>query len=465
MEALYSTPPLRWHDRASEKTLYLCLVSKYLQPMRYLAITLACCWAPLFAQGGQAAFREGEQYRKNKQYDLALQKYEEAIRLEPTKAIYYVRKGEVLSATKRPNEAIQAYQKALELNPGLTPVYLRIARIYRDQKNYPAAIDVLNQAYAREQDVSKKMLYKLQVVRFLNLQGRSQEALSEIAALKSQIPQVADDPRVLYAEGETHLALNNPQAAIPPLQRAYDKTRDLPIAQNARYTYGLALAHYKAGNTAEYERYAKQIENHPYGRRLKAAVARSGAAYNIRIAQAYYRIGALDEAMEYVNEAAKTKDRLNVVYQMQGLILYKKGRVAEAAQSLLQAAANEPDEKKRAMLYSRTLRLQYNGGDYAGVVSTADRILEKNSNDASTLLLKAQALYLLGRYGEVISIAERLVNLLGTDAAKVSQTYFLMGLAAKKSGQIEKAREAFGKVVHPAFKVAAKVESDKLSAR
>lgn len=109
--------------------------------------------------------------------------------------------------------------------------------------------------------------------------------------------------------------------------------------------------------------------------------------------------------------------------------------------------------------------MQYNGGDYAGVISTADRILEKNPNDASTLLLKAQALYLLGRHGEVISIAERLVNLLGTDAAKVSQTYFLMGLAAKKSGQVEKAREAFGKVTHPAFKVAAKVESDKLSAR
>ncbi|GIV24091.1 MAG: hypothetical protein KatS3mg025_1750 [Bacteroidia bacterium] len=433
--------------------------------MWYRIIILSACWALLLAQSGRAAFQEGEQYRKNKQYELAIQKYDEAIRLEPTKAIYYVRKGDALVASKKANEAISVYQKALELNPGLSAVYIRLYRIYVQQKNYPAAIDVLNQAYAKEQDVNKRLLYKTQVIRLLTAQGRAQEALAELGALKSQVPQAADDPRVLYVEGDVQLALNNYQAAIAAFQRAYDKTRDLPIAQNAKYTYGLALAYYKAGNTAEYERLAKQLENHPYGRRLKAAVARSGAVYNLRIAQAYYKIGALDEAMEYVNEAAKTKDRLNQVYQMQGLILYKKGRVAEAAQSLLQAAANEPDEKKRALLYSRTIKLQFNAGDYAGVVNTADRILEKNPTDATALLLKAQSLYLLGRYGEAISTVERLIPTLGTDAARLSQAYFLMGLAARKAGQIDKAREAFGKVAHPGFKVAAKVELDKLSAR
>ncbi|MCX8112918.1 MAG: tetratricopeptide repeat protein [Bacteroidia bacterium] len=442
------------------------MYSKQYKDMRYLTVTfLLGAWLPLAAQSGRAAYLEGEQYRKNKQYELALQKYEEAIRLEPSKAIYYARKGEVLNNLKRPNEAIQAYQKALELNSGLTPIYVRIAQIHVRAKNYPAAIEVLNQAYAKEQDVDKKMTHKLSVVRLLNLQGRSQEALSELNALKAQFPQVADAPRLLYAEGETHLALNNPQAAVASFQRAYDKTRDLPIAQNARYIYGLALAHYRAGNTSEYEKYAKQIENHPMGRRLKAAIARSGAAYNLSIAYAYLKTGALDEALEYVNEAAKTKDRLNQVYQMQGAILFRKGRTAEAAQSFLQAAANEPDEKKRSALYARTVRLQYNAGDYAGAVSTADRILEKSPNDVNTLLLKAQALYLLGRYGEVISIVDRIVPLLGTDAAKISQAYFLMGLAARKSGQVEKAREAFGKITHPRFKAAARVELDKLSAR
>ena len=40
-----------------------------------------------------------------------------------------------------------------------------------------------------------------------------------------------------------------------------------------------------------------------------------------------------------------------------------------------------------------------------------------------------------------------------------------MGLAARKSGNVEKAKDAFGKVTLPAFKAAAKVELDKLGAR
>ncbi len=434
--------------------------------MKYLGVTflLGSCTL-LWAQSGRAAFLEGEQYRKSKQYEAALQKYEEAIRLEPTKATYYVRKGEVLAHLNRPQEALQAYQKALELNPGLTPVYVRIAQVHIKSKNYGAAIDALNQAYSKEQDVNRKMTYKLNVVRLLNLQGQSQQALAELGALKSQVPQVADDPRVLYAEGETQLALNNPQAAIAAFQRAYEKTRDWPIARSAKYTYGLALAYYKAGNMEQYQQYARQIENHPYGRRLKAAIARSGAAYNLSIAFAYFKIGALDEALEYVNEAAKTKDRLSQVYQMQGAILFRKGRTAEAIKSFLDAAANENDEKKRSALYARTVRLQYNAGDYAGAVSTADRILEKSPNDVNTRLLKAQALYQLGRYGEVVSLMESTIPLLGTDAARVSQAYFLMGIAARRAGQTDKAREALGKVTFSRYKAAAKVELDKLSAR
>jgi len=452
----------------------LCTFAAYLNKTKYMRKCKASLWllcgltsfmVSLQAQSGAAAFREGEQYRKNKQYELALQKYEEAIRIEPTKYQYYVRKGDVLVQMKRLNEAIEAYRKALELNPGADVVYARLARSYINQKNYSAAIDILNQAYNKVQDVNARLKYKLLAIRLMNVQGQSSQALSEISALKAAIPQAANDPKVLYAEGETQLALGNTSAAIAAFQAAYDRTRDLPKAQNAKFTYGLALAHYKAGNTQEYERYAKQIEDTPYGRRLKAAVAKSGANYALRLAQAYYKAGALDEALEYVREAEKTKDRLNLVYRMQGMILYRKGRTAEAAQSLLQAAANETEEKSRMKIYSTALKMQYMSSDYASLISTADKILEKNPNDISTLQYKAQALYMTGRYGEAIATLERLIPLLGTDAIKTSQAYFLMGLAARKSGNTEKAREAFAKVTFPTFKAAAKVELDKLGAR
>jgi len=462
---------LQLHPIRFRKSFVPLLCTQILRHMKWTTIS---CWASwlilsvssLYGQGGgAAAFKEGENYRKNKQYDLALQSYDKAISLEPTKYTYYVRKGDVLVNLKRSNEAVEAYRKALELNPGFDGGYARIARVYIGQKNYQSAIDILNQGYTKVQDVNKRLKFKLLAIRYMNLQGQSQMALSELSALKAAIPQAAADPNVLYAEGETQLALGNASAAIAAFQAAYDKTRDLPIAQSAKFTYGLALAHYKAGNTQQHEQYAKQIENTPYGKRLKAAVARSGAGYALRLAQAYYKVGALDEALEHVREAEKSRDRLNLVYRMQGMILYKKGRTAEAAQSLLQAAANENDDKQRAKIYATALKMQYQSSDYAGVISTADRILEKAPNDIGTLQLKSQALYLTGRYGETITTLERLIPLLGTDAMKLSQSYFLMGLAARKSGNTAKAKEAFEKVSLPLFKAAAKVEMDKLGAR
>ncbi|MDW8235996.1 MAG: tetratricopeptide repeat protein [Bacteroidia bacterium] len=419
----------------------------------------------LWGQQGNSAFKQAEGHRKKKEYQAALEKYNEAIQLEPNNAMYHFRKGEVLGHLKKYQEAIASYQKALELNPGLTAAYARMAGVYMKQKDYNAAISAYNQAYAKEQDVAKRIKFKLSAVRVLNNQGRSQEALSELSAMKAQIPQSNDELDVIYAEGETYLALGQSQQAIASFQKAYDKVKNLPPDQSAKYVFGLALAHHRAGNTKEYETYARQIENTPYGRRLKAAIARSGASYNLRLAMAYFKAGALDEAMEYINEAIKTKDRLSQVYQVQAAILTRKGRTADAAQSFLQAVANEPDEKKHAALYTKAIKLQFNAGDYAGAERTASRILEKTPNDINAMLLRAQALYLLNRYAEVIPVLEKAIPLMGQDQLRSSQAYFLMGLAARKAGQNDKAREAFEKVTHSSFKAAAKVESDKIAAR
>jgi tetratricopeptide (TPR) repeat protein len=188
----------------------LCTFAAYLNKTKYMRKCKASLWflwgltsfmVSLQAQSGAAAFKEGEQYRKNKQYDLALQKYEEAIRIEPTKYQYYVRKGDVLVQMKRPNEAIEAYRKALELNPGADVVYARLARVYINQKNYPAAIDILNQAYTKVQDVNARLKYKLLAIRLMNVQGQSSQALSELSALKAAIPQAANDPRCFTQKG------------------------------------------------------------------------------------------------------------------------------------------------------------------------------------------------------------------------------------------------------------------------
>lgn len=421
----------------------------------------------LWAQGGVSVFREAEALRKQKQYEAAVAKYDEAIRLEPTKDIYYIRKGQSLSALKKNAEAIQAYQKALELNPGRTAVYKLIASSYIKEKRYDEAINALNMAYEKETAADKKISYKVLVSKLYLVENRPSEAINAITSVKSAIPAAAQDPRVLYAEGEAMLASGNAQAAISSFQAALDKVKDMPIAKSGKYYYGLALAHYKAGDATKANEVARPLAGTPWERKLKAIQTRSGARFNLAIAQGYYKIGAYDEALEYVQEALKTKEMPSTVYKFQGAVLYKKGRNAEAINSMLQAAQNEPDDKKRSKIYSTTLKMQFNSGDYTGAVSTADRILEKSASDAAVMQLKAQALYQLGRYGEVVQLSEAALRSVGNEPAKQGILLFLQGVAARKSGDVNKAREALtqAKKSPGAIRFAAGVELDKLTAR
>ncbi|MDW8088688.1 MAG: tetratricopeptide repeat protein [Bacteroidia bacterium] len=443
--------------------------TEIMKTLHSLLLSLGFVGSLMYAQGGiRALVQEGDRLRKERRYEEALQKYEEAIKLDMTKAPLHMRKGEVLAALKRYDQALEAYKKAAELNPSLPGVYARMASIHIQQKNYAAAVEAYNQGYQRDTDTDRRIRYKLNAIRLLGTQGRSQEAFTELANLKRDIPNSAKSLDVLFAEGQLHLNLNNPQSAIAAFQSGYDITQTSPV-ESARFLFGLALAHYKAGNMAEYEKYAKLIQDPRYRQRLQRTIAQSGAVRNLSIASAYFRVGALDEAMEYVNEALKTKDRLNMVYMLQGTILFRKGRVAEAARSFLEAAANESDEKRRTALYNRAIRLQYNAGDYSGVINTADSILRRTPRESNTginvLLLKAQSYYLMGRYDEAISTLEQLLPALANDEMRRSQAYFLIGLSARKKGQTDKAREAFDKVTFRAFRAAAKIESDKLTAR
>lgn len=225
----------------------------------------------LWGQRGVSLFKQAELFRKRKEYQAALEKYNEAIQLEPYRAIYHFRKGEVLERLKRYEEAIISYQRALELNPGLAIAYVRMAGIYIERRDYDAAINAYRQAYTTEMDVSKKIKLKLEVVGLLNERGRAQEALSELSELKKYFPQANEEVEVIYAEGETYLSLNQPQRAVAAFQRIYDRLGDaFSPDERAKYAFILALAHYKA-----YETYARQIEKTPYGRLLKETISRS----------------------------------------------------------------------------------------------------------------------------------------------------------------------------------------------
>ncbi|MEN2992503.1 MAG: tetratricopeptide repeat protein [Bacteroidia bacterium] len=230
------------------------------------------------AQRIRKLIEEGDRLEKMQRYEEALQKYEEARMLNPSGAIVYLRKGHVLAALGRNEEALRNYELAAQLYPSLPGTYTGMANIYLQQRNYDKAIEAYNQGYQRVHEVGQRSRFKLQAICLMAFQGRRQEALTELASFKRYIPISAAYLEVLFGEGQLHLTLNNLQEAMAAFQRGYEATQQHPAA-SAPFLFGLALAHYKAGNRAEYERYAELIQDPPYRQCLERAVAQSGAAY------------------------------------------------------------------------------------------------------------------------------------------------------------------------------------------
>lgn len=421
--------------------------------------------AALLAQGpGTAAFRQGADLRKAGNCDGAIVKFNEAINLERTNYRYYAMRGDCELKLRKYNESIQSYRQALQLNRDYTSGHIRIAMAYLRLKNYNSAIQALNSAYDGEKDQNKRLSYKLYAVKLLVRQNRPQEAMAELNKLKAT---AGEDARVLQQEGDIYAAQNNFPAAIASYQKALDKVKSQPIAQTAKYYYSLGQAYFKSGNTAKAKETWEPIKNTQLYKRAQQLMAVSGANYQIRVAQGYLRANLLDEAIEFSNKAIQAEPANGAGYQMLAMVQMRKSQTSQALANLNKAAELQQDEAKRNKLYSSIVSRQFNSGDYAGALNTANKILAKNPTNAAVLGLKAQAEYQLGQFQNAIATAEKAIAAGKGDQGKVAAYQFTQGLAAKRAGQLDQAKTLFSAVQKAAspFRFAARNESEKLAAR
>ncbi len=437
---------------------------------RALPLVIALCIllapAALMAQGGPGTKKsqEGRSLMAQKNYNGALAAFQEAVRLEPNNARYYYYKGNCEEKLKKMGDALASYKKATELKKDYSQAYLKLANLSMKSKDYNGAISALNSAYANEQDNGRKVTYKVTVVKLLLKQNRPQDAMNELNVIKPLAP--ADDIRITNTEGDVYAAMNNWPKAIDSYKKAVEKSKEMVPAQAAKYNYNLGFAYFRSNDAVKAQETWKAVENTRYAKKVKSLTALSGARFQIAVASGYLKANVLDDALDYANKAVQAEPTNSSAYRVLATVQMKKGQNALAIANLNKAADNEKDEVKKSKLHAQMIRLQFTSNDYNGALSTANKILAKTPNNMTILGLKAQAEYQLGQFANSIKSTDAALGAVPKgDLVKSAPYWFTQGLAAKKAGDVERAKKAFQSASVGIFKAAAKIESDKLSAR
>lgn len=88
----------------------------------------------------------GYAYDDLKQYEKAIEDYNRAIELKPDYASAYYNRGIAYRKLNQPESAIRDYNKAIELNPEYASAYNNRGIVYSDLKQYERAIEDYNKA-------------------------------------------------------------------------------------------------------------------------------------------------------------------------------------------------------------------------------------------------------------------------------------------------------------------------------
>jgi tetratricopeptide (TPR) repeat protein len=440
-----------------------------------------CCALPVAAQNGDELsddeadpvklFNRGQDAHAKKDYELALEFYEQAIKLRPDFPEAEFQKAGALVALKRLPEAEKAYRRAMELRA--------------DWPLPPAALGLLlARAEGREREAEPVLL------RALELDANNLMALVALAEMRmrggdargavefwSRATAIKDDDAALWlARGAAERASKDMSAALKSLDRA------LALEPNRVETrLRRAEIHLDAGDNARAVEDARALES----------AAKSDSQMSLAAANIYGRAGLFDdarrvydslpEASKNSDEGKKLREALDTRCEDTPESLAALSKLVEreprnaSALACLGSLLRRSDPPRALDLYRRAVEVEPRNAVYATGYAAALNQLRKFA-EAATILQRvlqaapdnyaahanmAAALYELKLYKQAI-VEYKWINQARPDLAVV---YFFIGSAHDHLGEYAQALGAYETFLQRADVNVNQLEVDKVNLR
>ena len=191
-------------------------------------------------------------YESMHEYSLAADAYKKAIELDPARAELKAALAQDEAVAGRYDEALKTYQEMAEANPQDAQPYLGMAQIYREQKNFAMAHQMIDKAKELDPD---DVDIRYSEVGLLEAEGKSTEAISKLKDLLDVLAHrgTGDADRNVRAKMVEQLGLLYREAqeydlAIETFRQLAELNPDLASRAEAQIvdTYRLAKDYTKA---------------------------------------------------------------------------------------------------------------------------------------------------------------------------------------------------------------------------
>jgi len=127
---------------------------------------------------------------------LAVEKYSEAIKRDPTNYVLYTNRATAYLKLKAYSETLKDCDKCLELNPKFIKAYIKKGAVYFATQQYQKCIEVYTQALEIDPTNAEAMEELRKVDEILNTQGVDPEQVKRNFEKDPELQRVLNDPNI-----------------------------------------------------------------------------------------------------------------------------------------------------------------------------------------------------------------------------------------------------------------------------
>ncbi|TAH20299.1 MAG: tetratricopeptide repeat protein [Cytophagales bacterium] len=429
-----------------------------------------------FAQNGLDKYLQGDKARKAKKYDIAVQFFQEAIKLDPKAEKYYFDMGLSYRSMGDMDKASAAFLKAISLKPDYAEAYRILAKIAEvGKKDYPQAAVYYKKAVQYDKDPKIKAENIAQAIKLMNFTQKYDSITPLLVEAKKLDPSNGD---LIYMEIKNLNKLGQYDSAIVKskmmsknigrykgkneagLMATLKPPRDLD-----RFNYEIGYAYHKKGKFDSALTFLKLAK---YGK-LVNKVSLLLPEHQYEIASAYFDVFQYEKSKEAIDKAlqmdAKYKEAKDLDLKIVSLKESVKGK-QKGIKSLEDSVKANKDEKKRADVYCRLCGRQFETFDYEGAARSAEECLKFFPTKLQVVLWKSISLYRNGKFNEAIADLQNITDNEDIPTDVKARFAFALGIILKdaaKSPEGDPASQNF--IAGESFKLAQKSSRYRAAAR